>query len=173
MKKLLLSGLLFAASFVPATAQETENEVKVNLLGLLTGLPDMSYERILNDKTGLGLSLGMGLKNRSHYQDHYRYVLLPYYRYYFGHKHAGGFFLEGHASIISAKKDLADDAKTKEKFKQYFGLGAAIGIKVFNKKGYLAEGYAGLGKQLNVNENLRHKSLNLYPRIGISVGKRF
>jgi len=173
MKKLLLSSLLLAFIFISAFAQDVKNEAKVNLLGLITGLPDISYERILNDEMGLGLSLGMGLKNSRDYHSRYRYVVLPYYRYYLGDKYAGGFFLEGHASIISAKKDLADEPKAQEKFKPYMGLGAAIGIKIINKRGFLAEGLAGVGRQLNVNENLRNKSLDLYPRVGISIGKRF
>lgn len=127
MKKLLLFNLLFGVNFIWANAQQVKNEAKVNLLGLVIGLPDVSYEQLLNDKMGIGLSLGMGLKNGKHYQNHYRYVVLPYYRYCFGNRYACGF---------------------------------------------LAEGYAGLSRQLNVNENLQQKSLNLYPKIGISIGKR-
>ena len=174
MKKLMLFILIAVAVSISANAQEAKNEAKVNLLGLIIGLPDITYERLLNDKMGIGLTLGMGFKNGKHYQDDYRYVVLPYYRYYPGNKHASGFFLEAHASVISAKKDLKEELKGQEKFESYYGLGAAIGVKLFNKKGFLAEGYAGMGQQFNVDkESMRHKSHHLYPRIGLSLGKRF
>lgn len=174
MKKLILFSLLVVSISISANAQEAKNEAKVNLLGLIIGLPDISYERLLNDKMGIGLTLGMGLKNGKQYQDDYRYVVLPYYRYYLGNKYASGFFLEAHASVISAKKYLKEELKDQEKFESYYGLGAAIGVKLFNKEGFLAESYAGLGHQLNVdNEDMHHKSHQLYPRIGVSLGKRF
>lgn len=174
MKKLMLFSLLLVFIAISANAQEAKNEAKVNLLGLTIGLPDLSYERLLNDNMGIGLSLGMGFKNGSHYQNQFRYVVLPHFRYYFGSKYASGFFLEAHASVISAKKDLKDEFKAEEKFEPYFGLGAALGVKLFNKRGFLAEGYAGLGQQLNVEKDkIRHKSHHLYPRVGVSIGKRF
>ena len=174
MKKLIIFSLLLVFIAISANAQEAKNEAKVNLLGLAIGLPDLSYERQLNDKMGVGLSLGMGFKNGKHYHDQYRCVVLPHFRYYFGSKYASGFFLEAHVSVISAKKDLKDEFKDEQKFEPYFGLGAALGVKLFNKKGFLAEGYAGLGQQLNVDKDkMRYRSNHLYPRIGISIGKRF
>lgn len=174
MKKLMLFSLLLVFTAISANAQDPKNEAKLNLLGLAIGLPDISYERLLNDKMGVGLSLGMGFKNGSHYQNQFRYVVLPHYRYYLGSKYASGFFLEAHASVISAKKDLKDEFKDEGKFQAYYGLGAALGVKLYNKKRFLAEGYAGLGQQLNVDKDkMRYRSLHLYPRIGLSIGKRF
>lgn len=174
MRKLILFSLVIMAMIISANAQEAKNEAKVNLLGLIIGLPDLSYERLLNDKMGSGLSVAAGLKNGKYYHNQYRYVVIPHYRYYFGSKYASGFFLEAHASVISAKKDLKTEFEAEEEFEQYYGLGAAMGIKLFNKKGFSAEVYAGLGQQLNVDkEKLQDKSLQLYPRIGISIGKRF
>jgi len=174
MKKLMLFSLIAVAVSISANAQEAKNEAKVNLLGLIIGLPDISYERLLTDKMGIGLTLGTGFKNGKHYRDDYRYVVLPYYRYYLGNKYASGVFLEAHVSVISAKKNLKDELKGQEKFESYYGVGVAIGVKLFNKKGFLVEGYAGLGQQLSVdNEDMRHKSQHPYPRIGVSVGKRF
>ncbi|MFN0256980.1 DUF3575 domain-containing protein [Pedobacter ureilyticus] len=93
MKKLMLLSFLLVFIAVLGNAQKTKNEAKVNLLGLAIGLPDISYERLLNEKMAVGLSTGMGFKNGKHYQNQYRYVLLPYYKYYFGNKYASGFFL--------------------------------------------------------------------------------
>lgn len=45
---------------------------------------------------------------------------------------------------------LANGGKViaKEKFSPYYGIGAAIGIKITNRKHFVVEVYAGLGRQM-------------------------
>jgi len=72
MKKILLTTFLLGGAIL-ANAQNNstkkennsnetgKNELKVNLLTSIFSLPEISYERILEDNMGVGLSLAAGI----------------------------------------------------------------------------------------------------------------
>ncbi|WP_432710444.1 hypothetical protein [Pedobacter sp.] len=90
-----------------------------------------------------------------------RYALLANYRLYFGNKKANGFFIEGNMGVVAEEHEL------KKSTKAYFGLGAATGAKFLTRNGLLGEAYLGAGRLLG------NSSSGYYPRVGVTIGKRF
>lgn len=88
MKKNLLM-LLLLCSTIAALAQESKkedekvignNEIRLNLLNTIIGIPEISYERLFNDNSGAGLSVLVGIDDNTEY----KFGVIPYYRVYFG-----------------------------------------------------------------------------------------
>mgnify|MGYP006951115009 CR=1 FL=1 len=187
MKKILLSITFFLA-VTGAYAQKDSlakaiearsaaightgnNEIKVNLLYLVLGLPEISYERLISDNMGVGLSTTVAFDDQD-----LRYALLANYRLYFGNKKANGFFIEGNMGVVSEKENnyyyynLPENNGYFEVIKSnrtYFGLGAAAGAKFLTRNGFLGEAYFGAGRLLGESHS------EYYPRVGITIGKRF
>ncbi|MDM9631251.1 DUF3575 domain-containing protein [Robiginitalea aurantiaca] len=134
------------------------NELKLNAAYLLAGFAEISYERILGEDSALGLSLGFALDNSIDY----RFNAIPYYRLYFGKKKAAGFFAEGNGAFFSERTSRSNTALGA-------GLGLAIGGKFMTKNQWIAELFLGVGRNF-VNNDLLN---DVYPRAGISIGKRF
>jgi len=182
MKKFLLSGLLLTSTFCcfaqskadsasTALGHSGNNEIKINLLMSILGLPEINYERIIEDNMSVGLAAFVGVNNNDL---DYNFGFIPNYRLYFGGKKASGFFIEGNMALVSVKdysryyySDNGYGSFNKEN-KLNFGLGAAAGAKFLTKNGFLGEVYLGLGRFLGQN-----RSVEAYPRIGITLGKRF
>lgn len=193
MKKILILGFVMAFS-IGSYAQKTDtlksviqknaeaighggnNELKINLLFTVIGMPEISYERLLADNMGVGASVFVGLDDS---QD-YKFGFIPHFRLYFGAKKASGFFIEGNASIMTYNDYynnyyydsayLPGYMPRSNKSTTSFGLGAAAGAKFLTRNGFLGEAYLGVGRRLGENSN---SGLEAYPRIGITIGKRF
>lgn len=176
MKKILfLLSFVFSALGFAQTNEEVarnseplqqlgDNEFKVNILYTALGVPELTYERLLNDNSGLGLSMGFAVEGPEDME--YRFGVTPYYRMYFGYKKASGFFIEANAaSITYVDQYMYDTNETQTQTS--FGLGAAVGGKFLSRNGLIGEVYAGLGRLFG------DSSLGAYPRFGISLGKRF
>jgi hypothetical protein len=190
MKKLILTSLLLS-SFIFANAQnkadslskavqkEAEaigqggnNEIKLNLLYTVIGIPEISYERLLKDNMGVGVSIFAAIDKRQDYD----FAVIPHFRVYFGAKKASGFFIEGNATVITSNSDnryiiingntVYSDPSLKT---TNFGLGAAAGAKFLTRNGFTGEIFLGLGRIFG-NDNA---GLEGYPRSGITIGKRF
>lgn len=185
MKKTLFTSILLGVALL-ANAQNNStekknseagnNELKVNLLTSILALPEISYERILEDNMGVGISLSAGIGDDDDFSE-YRFLAIPHYRLYFGKKRAAGFFIEGNAAIGSVKEryfmyyNSATDtfySTNTSSAKTNFGLGAAVGAKFLTRNGFTGEIYGGVGRFLGNN-----RSVEAYPRIGITLGKRF
>ncbi len=187
MKKYLLTFLLFGFYLnlifgqkndikVTDSAKEYKHEITLNTLYLISGFPEINYEYLIDEDSSVGLSYAIngdsGFKTK--------YSLTPHYRLYMGKKRAGGFFMEGNGFMVYTAGDYGDyvyDPVTQSyeyqdtEYKMYFGLGIAVGGKFIVKDTWITELSAGLGRLLNDSqENL---DVPLYPRIGISIGKRF
>jgi hypothetical protein len=171
MKKLLFITVALCMCIV-AFSQETEvmkakpkYEVKLNLTNTLALFPEISFEHSLKDDLGIGMSLAVSLNGGP-----YNLQLTPYFRIYFGNKPTKAFFIEANAAFVTFEKDIYeyyDDwpySSYKSENAVDFGLGLAVGYKLFNKKGFTGEIYTGLGRTF---EN------RIYPRVGISLGKQF
>lgn len=155
----LFAGVTYSLKGQKDTTNITgTNEIKINAPLLLAGFAEIAYEKILGEESGVGLSLGFALDNGIDY----RFQATPYYRLYFGKKRAAGFFAEGNAGFFSERVNDSDTEFGA-------GLGLAIGGKFITRKQWIAELFLGLGRNF-VNNTLVSEA---YPRIGISIGKRF
>lgn len=177
MKKITLSALLFIVS-ISLFAQENEikrNELKINMSNLI-GFKwfDVTYERILNEESSIGVGTLFSLDNESEGLDEYRtFSITPYYRQFFSGKYAEGFFVEAFTMIHSGKdysyysNSGPYDTLVDEKYTD-LAVGISVGGKWVTKRGFVAEVYAGIGRDL-----LDQSDMEVVGRGGVSIGYRF
>ena len=184
MKKLLLSFIFMLLAVGVFAQKDNEvnsvnsqsaaighsgnNEIKLNLLYLVLGMPEVSYERLIADNMGLGISAMVSLID----DPDLRFSVIADYRLYFGNKKANGFFIEGNMGVVSQRyySYYFNDngyGNLNEVDKVQLGLGAACGAKFLARNGLFGEAYVGLGRLLANDGD------EFYPRVGITIGKRF
>ncbi|WP_188050583.1 DUF3575 domain-containing protein [Flavobacterium sp. GP15] len=177
-KKYLIIPMLFSICAVNAqndnSTNEKKNEVKLNVLSPITGALEGTYERNLNKKSSLGISVFTVFDNDKSEED-LNYSISQYYRRYFGKKFASGFFAEGFGmlSSIDGKKiyDINDNSKFTEGSDVIdFSLGLGLGSKWVTKSGFIFEVNAGWGKLLFNAEKTDHTQVL---RLGFNLGYRF
>jgi hypothetical protein len=183
MKKITLSALFLIVS-ISLFAQENEprqSELKINMSNLI-GFKwfDVSYERLLNEESSIGVGTLFSLDNKSEGLDEYRtFSITPYYRQFFSSQYAQGFFVEAFTMLHSGKdytynyyyEDFPPyntiENTTEEKYTD-FAVGISVGGKWVTKRGFVAEVYAGIGRDL-----LNQSDIEVVGRGGISIGYRF
>ncbi|MDO5523705.1 MAG: DUF3575 domain-containing protein [Bacteroidia bacterium] len=151
------------------------NEVKLNLGTTIFGLfPEVSYERILSEDFSLGASAGINLNSEDYPLN---FAFTPHARWFFGgnskslEKYGSGFFIEANGSLFStkhAKETIsAENSTITHNNGEGFGAGLGLGLgwKYLSKNNWVGEIMFGGGRDF-VNESA-------YPRMGISIGKRF
>jgi hypothetical protein len=176
MKKLLVLLCLSAFSFGYSQDEKKidfkKNEIKGNALFLVLGAVEVTYERLLNEDSGLGVSLFF--INEEDFDT--SFSLTPYYRAYFGEKPAAGFFVEGFGMINTGNYGSysAYNSNTGtyyevggEKFTD-LALGFGLGSKWIHRKGFVFEINAGIGRNL-----FSDYSPEVVGRGGITLGYRF
>lgn len=185
MKKVITVLIVFL-SFC-AYSQESENnqaldentsnnELKINMTNLIAfKWADFTYEHILNEEASLGVSLLFTLdKDDDLDLDEYRtFSLTPYYRHFFSSKYAKGFFVEAFGMLHSGKDyDYYYENGYEERSLDYkytdFAVGISAGGKFVTKRGFIAEIYAGIGRDL-----LGNSDIEVVGRGGVSIGYRF
>ncbi|TRX36682.1 DUF3575 domain-containing protein [Flavobacterium restrictum] len=176
MKKIILLTLFVVGSHAFSQENETalskKNELKGNALFLVLGAGEISYERLINDDSGLGIS--MFFINEEDFDTNFS--LSPYYRAYFGKKPAAGFFVEGFSMISTGKNGSYSEynSTTNSDYdvagKKYsdLALGFGIGSKWVHKRGFVFEINAGIGRNL-----FSSNSPEVVGRGGITLGYRF
>ena len=185
MKKLLLLTLLSISlcSFGQdkPTTKFIKNEYKINALELIMGAFDLGYEHVLNEESALGVSLFLPISDGFDT----KFMLTPYYRYYFGAKPASGFFMEGFGCLNAMEDEVfiytpnLDPAFYDYQLKQInitdFAFGIGLGGKWISKKGVTFELNLGVGRNLfsKYNNNDYDRMYEVIGRGGISVGYRF
>ncbi len=174
------------------------NELKVDLLDLIANTSiDVTYEKINDPYSSYGASIYLNLSGdntSSNWSD--LFSLTPYYRFYFFNKRdygGAGFFAEIFSKFSSMKYDLeyynynsnpdqpGTDYWTYDEEKEFtIALGASIGQKWINKKGWTFEINFGVGRYLTNNkiESMPGRSVtSLRPTAaikgGFGIGKRF
>ncbi|MFV8345663.1 DUF3575 domain-containing protein [Flavobacterium sp. ZB4P13] len=177
MKKLFvimcLSSFLFGFSQEKETTDFKKNELKGNALMLVAGAVEFTYERLLNEESGAGVSLFF-----SYDEDVYtKFSLTPYYRFYFGKKPAAGFFAEGFGMLNTYQGETyyynnGMSTTIKEEQITDFALGFGLGGKWVTKKGFVFELNAGVGRNL-FNEKSNDYDQKIVGRGGITLGYRF
>jgi len=145
-----------------------DNELRINLLMSIAGLPELNYERFIADNMGVGLAVAFSLDTPENMS--FRSIILPYYRLYFGNKKANGFFIEGNMAIVGQNEisyNYYPDGTSYSRSSTNFGFGFAAGEKFLTRNGFIGEVYLGLGRLFGESIN------GAYPRVGVSLGKRF
>lgn len=153
---------------------EKKNELKLNIPFIFLGTFEATYERILNEKSSLGISTLYVFNNENSNED-VNFMLSPYYRRYFGKKIASGFFAEGFGMVssIDGKKNYdTEDNSTFTKGSDVIDLsvGVGLGAKWITKSGIIFEINAGLGKLLFNADKIDHDQV---ARFGFQLGYRF
>ncbi|MEM6516527.1 MAG: DUF3575 domain-containing protein, partial [Bacteroidota bacterium] len=128
-----------------------KNEVRLNALLAVIGGIELSYERLLNEESSIGISAMVG------YDDDVlngiEYYISPYYRIYFGKKYAGGFFIEGFAMLNSVETNFSlFNTEEERNYVTDFGLGFGLGGKWILKDKIVLELNYGLGRNLFKND---------------------
>ena len=171
---------IFLIAISSVFAQETslkQNELKINMSNLI-GFKwlDFGYERILNEESSIGVGTLISLDPTIDGIDEYRtFSITPYYRHFFSNKYARGFFVEAFVMLHSGKEEYYgyadfppyDTIITEEKYTD-LAAGISVGGKFVTKRGFIAEIYAGIGRDL-----LGNSDLEIVGRGGVSIGYRF
>ena len=147
-----------------------KNEIRVNLLSSILNLPAIDYERLLTTNTSVGLAIGLGIGSEDYFSQ-FKVLVIPHYRVYFGKEDAAGIFIEGNLAFARIQDNdvvYLNNVPTKKLITNNFGLGAAIGEKYITKNGYIGEIFGGIGRLFGTK-----RSIAFYPRVGVSLGKRF
>lgn len=181
MKKITLTVLLLISS-IALFAQENNyydselnNELKINMSNLI-GFKwlDIGYERILNEESSIGFGTLISLDNDVDGLDEYRtFSLTPYYRHFFSNKYAQGFFVEAftmlHTGIDEEYYSNSGpyDTLSKNKYTD-LAVGISVGGKWVSRRGFVAEVYAGIGRDM-----LGNSDIEVVGRGGVSIGYRF
>jgi hypothetical protein len=185
MKTKILLLLLVTASFY-SYGQEKEpisfkrNELKINTVMLIAGAFEVTYERLLDDESGVGVALFASFDD----DIDTKFSVTPYYRFYFGKKPASGFFVEGFGMLNTYEIEgynrydyntgvlinVVPDEKLTD-----FALGFGVGSKWVTKKGFLFEINVGVGRNLfnNSNNEDYYDDYQIVGRGGFSIGYRF
>lgn len=171
MKKCFL--FFFLLSFIYGFSQDNidfkKNELKINAVFLIAGAVEITYERILNDESSIGITGFVAFDN----DIDINYAISPFYRFYFGKKPAAGFFVEGFGSLNSIEDEffedfISDDSNTVDVVD--FALGIGVGGKFITKRNFIAEISFGIGRNLfNTND----RNFDVFAKGGISLGFRF
>lgn len=170
MKKTIATLIISVALLTKLSAQETlfvpKNEIKLNLLTSILGLPEISYERLVRDDIGVGFSTSFAYEFSNF--DALGFMALPFGRVYFGKKAGAGFYIEANSGVITAFEKCDDsNIVKKSSIGVEFGFGVAVGYKFLTKENWVGDIFSGGGRAFGSIVD------GGYPRIGISFGKRF
>ena len=165
---LLISSNMFSQEDKGSNLENNNfNELKLNALFLILGALEVTYERTLNEESGIGVSVFLPIDNDV--SDDIKYYISPYYRFYFGGKYASGFFLEGFGMLNSTNRDL-NFFGGEDDFRTDFALGIGLGGKWLTKSGFIGEINFGIGRNLFNNDNADSEIIG---KGGITLGYRF
>ena len=151
-----------------------QNEFKVNLFDLLVYESlHVGYERMNNTSTAYGATMLINVGD-SELNDNF--AVTPYFRVYFleSEDYGGyGFFAEVFSKFVFGDTGINEFEGPTDN-ENYFdiALGAALGRKWINNKGYSFEVRIGLGRNLFYESNQEDRG-EAMGSFGVALGKRF
>ncbi len=169
---LFFTTLAFAQEKEKIT-EDGNNEIKINLAYFVFEILEVSYERILMDEFSVGVAANYWFEDNANIE----YMINPYFRFYpiDTRRRAATFFLEGNAALLGGTERVYTSQPGFWYWDQYEersvvrgGAGVAVGGKFLSKNHFVGEVYLGIGRIFGSNNDLE-----VYPRAGISFGKRF
>ena len=178
-KPILFLILLFCFFTIKAQEESTDetldsSEIKLNALYMVVGAFEVSYEYLLNEESGVGVSVFLPFDKDI--KEDINYYISPYYRFYFGNKYASGFYLEGFGMLSDVRVneityfDINGNI-TREEYEDEtnFALGIGLGGKWITSRGLLGELNLGVGRNI-FNSDYDNEFVG---KIAITVGYRF
>ena len=155
---------------------QASKEFKLNASNLIAfTFLDVSYEALLNEESSLGLGVLFNIGDDNFLDEYRTFSLTPYYRQYFSKGYAKGFFVEGFGMLNTGKEEYYSynditgfEEVTDDKYTA-FALGISVGGKFVTTRGFVAEIYGGIGRNLVGSDYFT----DIVGRGGISLGYRF
>lgn len=186
MKKLLLIALLFSqlVSAQEAATSNRHNEVRVDVIGLVTTKLNLTYERFLNKDFSVGVSgsYSDSKKVNDDFEEGYRnnmprYEVVPFVRYNLSKSQVRYYFAEVFVSANGGdyREVVRMDDGTNGYYtigeSDYFDIaaGGGLGYKMYLKEKFAIEFMVGFGSNLIDKD----KSPDVVARVGLSFGYRF
>lgn len=180
MKKILLVSAL-VAGLSTLNAQETasaerQNDIMISPIELIAGpVLNVSYERLLNENSGIGIN---GLFDLQNDEDYSFNQISPYYRMYFGKKYASGFFVEGFVPITMTNDTHyiphydSNNYYTSpvEEKNTTLGIGVGFGGKWVARKNIIFEASAGIARRFGLDS---HYDSAITGKGMLGIGYRF
>lgn len=172
----LLISLATSAQQNNMDGDSAKNEIKLNASNLIAfSFLDGSYEYLINEESSFGIGILASFSDNEINDEYRTFSLTPYYRQYFSKGYAKGFFVEGFGMLNTGEDDFFDFNEVTqtgtERTETYtdFALGISLGGKFVTKRGFVAEVYGGIGRNLLGNSSFTE----IVGRGGISLGYRF
>lgn len=168
---LLVGFFLFNGSHILWSQEEgftNRHELSLNVGSSLDGSPEFSYHYLLDEESSFGVAIRIAMDK----EKEYRFLISPNYRIFFGKKPAAGFFMEPNLAIFSqyTQEDIVIGMLPQDReSKVGYGLGIVAGFKFLTNRGWTAEFFGGLGRNFSNTDFIDE----YYPRLGVSIGKRF
>ncbi len=176
MKKItaILSLFIISSLFCLKAQDDNEltnrHELKLNLAtSVYLAFPEVSYEYILSEDMSLGAALGFSVDKGD---SGYSFLATPFFRWFFSRsmqQPGAGFFIEANAAM--GTHDVYNYNPPMEESMFTAGLGMAIGWKYLSKNNWVGDLFFGAGR--NFIYDKKYDDVSIYPRLGISIGKRF
>lgn len=174
MKLLWIIFFSFSSFFVKAqngtdTSFIPKNELKFNVLYLILVNPEFTFERAISRHNSVGLSISQGLSSNNLALG---YSFTPFTRLYFGErKRVNGLFFEGSFSIYEYTP--LEIIQTGSRIANYFQIAVSLGVgyKYTLKHKTTFEVLCGFGRVISTDA--KKEVLNIYPRLGVTVGRKF
>ena len=180
---LLLTLLCTLMSFSQETTNDFDtskrDEIKLNMTNLI-GFKwfDVGYERIINEESsfGVGALISLGDNSDTGLDEYRTFSMTPFYRHFFSKKYAQGFFVEAFSMLHTGKDETyviydslpTSNGQYEEDNYTDFAIGISAGAKFITKRGFIAEIYLGIGRDL-----LGNSYNEVVGRGGIAIGYRF
>ena len=172
---IVLFGQSRSGAFKDSINHIGKNELKLNVASSCTGIPELTYERFVEDNIGLGLSYAYSLETPE--KMIVRSSVTPFSRIYFGKNNNSGFFIEVSFSSVQQREkgvDMIYDSLLfnyvtvpYDRNKTDIGFGAAVGLKFLTRNRIVGELYTGGGRLFG--ESIKGG----FVRVGLCLGKRF
>ena len=154
MLTLVCGNSLKAQEIKTETTENRKNEVMLSPIELIAyPLLNLSYERLINQNSGVGINGMFLLKDDKNLDDQGFSQVSPYYRMYFGKKYASGFFVEGFVPITTTKDHVSQYTQqqpyyyVKEVTRTTFGVGIGFGGKWITRNNILFEVSGGIARR--------------------------
>ncbi len=154
----------------------SNNEFKINMTNLIIfKFVDVTYEHILNEESSIGASLLFNVDQDGDLdlEEYRKFSFTPFYRHFFSRKYAKGFFVEAFGMLHTGEEEiffenLGDFGEYRGEDYTDFAIGISAGGKFVTRRGFTAEVYLGIGRDL-----LGNSDIEIVGRGGISIGYRF
>jgi len=173
MKKAIISFCLITLSSITFAQTKDNNEIKLNIPLTIAGLPEINYERIVDDNVGIGLAAAVAVDKPENMP--YRVQITPFGRLYFGKKKAAGFFIEANMTACKQREIYEEYIFDSTGYNTFIvdqstfniGFGAAVGVKLLTKNGFMGDIFLGGGRLFG------NSLAGGYLRMGLTIGRRF